>query len=285
MRKIFLFIASLWFIWSSCNQSATRSDSAKSKDLTRTKLAWYRPFFKGVWVRTDYCNEIMKTKSPDKSSKILEEGISDITFCENAISNDSLRMSICFHDHEWSDDTIMLTSSTTGRDIFMLGTPEDYEDSLLNCIGFNVINSDTVLFMYKFDNKSKKLVDSTAYKKVLQTAHAFDYQSGANYFVGKALFSGTYRFLDSSASSGNISLGDTGLVTGFGAFNHFYVLTDFIGPNGTDFLELYKTSDTADEIYPFLWKGDTLFLFNDDPNEYGGAERGALKYALLKIKN
>ena len=87
----------IYILLTSC-ETSKRTDNPEA-NIMRDSIASFDPLFHGVWVKSDYVNKILKTKSPYKSSDKLN-GIVTLIIDTQKQTQDSLPVGSSLNNHE-----------------------------------------------------------------------------------------------------------------------------------------------------------------------------------------
>ncbi|TRW22529.1 hypothetical protein FMM05_16750 [Flavobacterium zepuense] len=231
------------------------ADTLNTESLKKQFL----PVIQGVWVTSDYINDIRQNKSPYKAYEKLS-GAAAIVI--NSEASDSLVAGISFNNHEGSSLTIYFKPGHTPHSL--LTDHNIYESSDSFELAYTITKNDTLLFMNRY-TAAGKLLQSRSYTRVsTNTAHdSMDW--GIEQVVNAELLAGTYT-VDGTKPAITVTFNQNGTVTGFEDFTTYFVGTDFAvnDPDelpGNDYIYFYKKGDDLNSIsYDFKIKADTLVL-------------------------
>ena len=268
MRKL-VFIMFAFFILISCSNSETtlENDYSQMGDNTSqmdSLKQYFIPKIKGVWVLTDYINEIEKTKSPLKSRhKLYGNNFNSITTMVIDVANqsDSIEVGAGINNHEGYDFVIYFQAGQTKNSLKT--NIVDYEEkSNFYEIGYEIKNNITYLFLYHYD-KTNKLIGKTQFTKVVEKNQDNDLGFGTQYIVNKKLFSGSFTLIDSTDRKTKIKFNADGTLTGFLNFKTYYVETDYLGAAIIPDIDiiLFKNEENR-ELYAFRVVKDTVLLYS-----------------------
>ena len=235
----------------SIDNKITQTDNSKKTILSSLK---------GVWVSTDYINEISKTKSPLKSSNKLK-GVVTMIIDRHQVG-DSLEIGISINNHEGGSFFAFLSPGQNSSSL-KTNLPDYNESSNFYELGFENINNESVLFLYHFD-KAKKLLDKRQFTKVAESQKDDDAAWGLQYIVNKIMFSGHYIFYDKGVQT-NVEFKNDGSSIGLKDFKKYVVATDFVaeGPDEESFDAIsFSNSKSVGTVFLFEFNSDTLILIN-----------------------
>lgn len=257
--KYISIIIPLFTILISC-QTADKTTSQPNVLIEK-----FKPFLSGVWVTSDYIDDIVKTKSPLKSSEKLTF-ITEFSIDTTGISDDSIHIGAGMNNHEGSDFILYFKQGQTPTSLLTGIIDYDTESNSYE-LGYFINSHDTSLVLYHYD-KNKKLLNKTKYTKVPESKSDDDILNGLQYIVNRKLISGSYKTIDTTGREITVELNNEGKITGFQGFKTYYVLTDFIAEpeNITDQI-CFEIQTKNQKCYGFEFKGDILNLFEPAKNE------------------
>lgn len=280
MRQLTIFfLAALILTSCSIEKRKTETKTTNNVDSLRQN---FNSVFKGVWVLTDYLEEIKKTKSALESANKLED-ITTMIINEES-KGDSAEIGISINNHEGGS---FIAYFYSGQKKGSLKTNIQDYDTQTNYyeIGYEEINNTTYLFLYHY-NKTNKLIEKKQFTKVLKSqSHNGDAAWGLQYFVNKTLIAGNYLLVDSLSNKMNVTFGIDESLKGFYDFKTYYYCTDYMTGQTSNFDKLYlKTSKTEDgKCFELKTKNDTIYLYSTTGDEYDGTYKlGKLTYRLTK---
>jgi len=278
--KQFLFIFLTISLLTNCSNKETSNVVEKPNNVARIKQNFIHQL-PGIWVLTDYINDIEKTRSPIKSSDKLH-GIVSMRIKED-IKTDSIDIGASWNNHEGYNFTAYLKS---GQNKNSLKTSlSDYNDnSNFYELGYEIINNETYLFLYHY-NKQNKLIDKRKFTKIADEQPDDDIGWGLQYIVNQKLFSGNFLFIDSVNNRTTVSLKSDGSLAGHPDFNEFYIFTDFMGGPETSLDEIcFNQQSKSPSCFAFQFNNDTIYLYSTRGDEEGDEDlqHDKLRYKLVK---
>lgn len=284
--KQFLYSLLIISLCTSCqnnsNQHQKKSTTTNIND-SKNFIKRFKPFIQGVWVKKDYIDDLLKTRSPYLSFKKLG-GICSILIRLPATETDSVFAGISLNNHEGSNFVFYNKSGNNSKSLktnikdYMV--PGNYYE-----LGYDISKADTNLVIYHY-NKNNQFIDSIVYNKVLNTLVDDNMGSEVDYITNKLLISGNYTMVDSLGNHRDISFTNDGNILGWTGLKTYCVNTDFeAGPaNNIDQLifDLYTKHQTD---YAFKIKMDTLDIYTSSANADSTESLiGQLRYQLIRKK-
>lgn len=220
----------------------------------------FKSIISGVWVKSDFIYDLMKTKSPYKSSNKLK-GIVTMWIDTSKIVNDSLFIGTSINNHEGYFFFALLKPPYNSKSIST--SIVDYENkSNYFELGYEVKNNDTSVVLYHY-NKDKKVLDTVPFTKVLPSqADTEGADKGLEYEINKLLFTGAYRFSD-SAGTHEFHLKNDGKIIGYMGYSKYFVQSDFVaGPENNIDILCFDNDCFAYKIFH-----DSIVLYDVHENE------------------
>ncbi|MCX8472682.1 MAG: hypothetical protein ORN85_03440 [Sediminibacterium sp.] len=187
-----------------------------------------------------YIADIQKTKSPFKSQNSLAGMVELDIDISHAIDDKLIVNAPGIHEGGSFKIifTLGLTPNSFKTDII------DYEnESNFYELGYSISTKDTILIIYHYDKKNKKLLEQIKYKKSPKNS-----ESVLQYMVNKTLFSGSYKMVDSAEQTLSLNFSNDGIVTGLPNYKNYYVLTDFVASSENDLDKVCFDIQTENQI-------------------------------------
>ncbi len=246
---------------SSCNSEAHKTSPQSTNELIQR----FKPVLNGVWVQVDYMDDIIKTKSPFKSSEKLTF-ISELVIDTSGISADSMIVGTALGNHEGSD-FILYFKQGKKQNSLLTGITDFEQPTDSYEFGYEVSSNDTALAIYHYD-KNQKLLDKTKYMKVAEVTPGSSLEDGFQYMVNKKLITGSYKVTDSAGIERSTQLTSEGVITGLPGFNTYYIITDFVASPEDNMDKIcFDIQTDRQTCYAFEINRDTISLFKAREDE------------------
>jgi hypothetical protein len=276
--RAFIYILLALGIFTSC--STDNSATTDKPDTIDSLKQNFNTVFKGVWVLSDYLEAIEKTKSPLKSSDKLE-GV--VTMIIDKISHaDSINIGASWNNHEGYSFTAYFRQGQKPNSL-KTNLPDYDEKGYFYELAYENVGNENFLWLYHY-NKSKQLVDKKRFVKVATTQTENGVSWGLQYVVNEKLFSGNYLLIDSTNATTKVNFKNDGSLTGYPAFNKYYIMTDFMGGPVAMLDKIIFNIDT-DHSKGFAFKKlkDTTYLYSTIGDEDAGetVKLDKIKYKLV----
>lgn len=244
---------------------------SSSADTTQQVIAKLKPVLQGVWIKQDYLQTIIDTKSPllaaDKAV-----GITTMQIDTAGIAGDSLKVAVTYDNQQYGDVPLKFKPGKN-KTAMLFGENE---------LGYRIANGDTTLLLYQF--YQKQWVIST-YLKSLPKLSGNDLQEGLAYLINKNLFSGKYSHTDSLGKVKPVVFGANGGVSGFGSFNHYTVENTFADKTMNNLDQItFNQFSSSEKTFAFKIEQRILRLFDIKKDERSRRLlQGKLEYTLKRL--
>jgi len=279
-NKIYLYTIVAFLLISNAVSSQT-SDNLKQNFIT---------IIQGVWVSTDYINDIEKIKSPLKCQQKLEykQPLDDMLTMVIDVKNrtDSIEVGVSIGNHEEYYFTIYFQIGQHKNSLKTNNMPDYDNHSNFYEISYKTINNVNYLFLSCYD-RTNKIISTKQFSKVAEKQNNNDVAWGIQYIVNKKLFSGNYFLIDSATNTKTkVQFNNDGSLQGFPNFNTYHIVTDYAG--SPIFLDvdiiLFRNEKRDVTQYAFQIVKDTIFLYSIIFEEEIGlpSELDELKYKLVR---
>ncbi len=269
--KLTVIIFSIFLILSGCSSDKIKLDSVRQISS---------PIFKGVWVSTDYIDQIQKTKSPLKSaSKLL--GVASMLFGGNS-NSESLHVGISWNNHEGTDFTLYFKEGQKQNSLKTNLPDYDHKNNFYE-LAYEMTNNDTTIFLNHY-TKANQLIDSKRFSKIRSYKPTDDLGGGIQFIVNSKLISGTYDVIDTLNSHSVAQFKDDGSVIGFLDYKKYVIQTDFIaGPENNLDQICFDISTKNAQCFTYQINGSTINIYEvtEDAN-HEFLQVGKLKYTLVR---
>jgi hypothetical protein len=277
MKKIlYLFLMISGFIACKSKTKPTINDSLANNSVTKKQteelIKKFGPIIQGVWVKADYVNKVIKTKSPLAATDEAT-GITTMYINTDHIKGDSIVFIAGYFNHDSGDCIIKFHPGKNPSTILFNGKD----------LSYLIEKGDTTLTVFQYENKKNHFI-SAKYIRVLNKQSDDNFCYGLDYYINRALVTGNYTFTDSTGVNSKINFSEDGRVSGFLNFKTYSINIDLNS----------DVNDNLDEIgfdryskhhlsCSFKISADTLNLYetleNADSTEL---VLGKLKYKLVR---
>ena len=261
------------------NKKNIAQDSVTNITATNTSnslIDRFKPIIQGAWVKADYIEKVIRTKSP-AASEDLATGITCFYINTDLIKDDSLVFMAGYGNHE-------------GGNVSLRFKPGKIPSSICLADGYltySVTNGDTSLFFTQYHIKTHQPI-VTKYKRALIKQPNDNLAYGMNYLVNKGLIAGTYLCIDSLGHQSTVRFTNEGKVESFENFKSFAISTDIGGEprNNLDGIVFeYKDVNKGNKFFTYKINADTLKIFDVYANADSTEDMvGNLKYKLVRQK-
>lgn len=273
MKIPYLFLAIAFISLAACGGGKGSADAGNTFKTTAL------PVLHGMWVRTDYIQDLTRTQSPLHSANFLQ-GIDAMYIDTSKISGDSLEINASYNNHEGIPFHILFRE---GREPHSL--PID-----LSSLGDEVVTYEIVvpatpggqltMVTYDYQNHPKQRI---AYTRIGDLPVSDNFYSAASQAAQQLLTEGTYRLLPQGTF---VRMSADGSISGLADYDGYNVSTDFVIPvaNDLDNITFFR-GQQRDTSLIFSVTGDTLFLYETglSDNEVNLIQ-GPVKYTLVRTR-
>jgi len=274
--KIIFFAVIPLLLLASCksNTGQTATDTAAVKPVNKTLslIKQYKPILSGVWVKGDYVDEVIKTKSTvQAANKVV--GITIMIIDTTKMVNDSVMVRVGYDNYQAGLVPLKLRPGKIQASV-VFGN---------DALGYTILNGDTTLTLYQYyQGKLYK----TPYIKALSADPTNNIGFGMNYIINKNLISGTYTFTNSNGKPVTVTFKNDGTVSGLLKYSRYVIENDRKRQPMTNLDEITFDEYGSDQhSYAFKIEDNTLNLYETKPN--AGATLkiiDKLKYKLVRAK-
>lgn len=232
----------------------------------------------GKWITTDYVKELRSTLSPHQAQ--LKAKAAYQLFIDIKPSDKNSTLTDMWTLHEGGLGFTIYFKPGVKKDTWKTGyTDADHPGTAFSDIGYEVAGKDTRLVLYHYSKKNK-LTGKTYFTKAGMAGMHNDRVLG--YEVNKIIFSGSYRFTDSTGKIQKVKFTNNGTVTGLRGFQK-YDATSFFMEQKNFYDEINFTgTDKSIVSYAFKKEANKLFLYELEKEDNDNYRQGALKYTLVK---
>lgn len=276
MKKVIIYFSIFALLISSCSSDTKKSvkDSITGFPKaagTNKLITEYKPIVQGVWIKVDYINEVIRTKSPEAATKYVD-GVTTMYFNTEKLNGDSILAPVGWSNHEGGELTLFFRPGIRSSTI-QFGAGD---------LGYSIENGDTILTTY-WPNENKKII-ATKYRRILVKQKDDDIGYGLNYAINQGIISGKYLCTDSANSAFEVTFLNSGKVIGFPNHDNYYVSDDIGGEpmNNLDVIVFDLYSKKSQDFYFKITK-DTLKLYTTKASPDSMLEVvDKLRYTLIR---
>jgi hypothetical protein len=242
----------------------------------------FKPILQGVWVRSNYLADVIRTRSPYASFSKLK-GYASLTIEMDSIKNDKLEIGVSLNNHEGYSFDLLFKPGHTPT-VLKIQQHDYAPTNDIFELGYIVKSQDTSLVLYHYKDKSYHLIDSTTYTRVTKKSAINDTGYGINFFVNQKLITGNYSSTDSAGNTSPVKFKTDGTVYGLANFKTYSVGTDFeAGPENN--LDIIYFDDIEQNTLAYKINRDTITLYSTRENsDHSLLDLGKVRYKLIKLK-
>jgi hypothetical protein len=260
MKRIFYPLLIIGLIVScKSNTKQTVRDSINSAKpvakIDQDLIAKFKTIIQGVWVKKDYLDKVIKTKSPLAASDECR-GITTMYINTNHIQGDSIVFLAGDYNHDSADVVVKFRHGKNPSTI-------QFNDGDLS---YAVEKGDTTITVLQYDERTQQFV-TAKYVRVLKRQPDDDLGYGMNYTINKGIIAGSYIMTDTIGTVSKVVFTDDGKVSGFLDCTKYEINIDLNSEpmNNLDEIGFDRRLKTHSS-FSFKIDADTLSLYNTYPN-------------------
>jgi hypothetical protein len=257
MKKIITLSLTIAFLaaCSSSKNSQTANASAGTtvpNGQTTALIKKFKPIIQGYWIRKDYIQTIIQTKSPLAAERLTEAAEVEINTDE--IKSDSIVCSTG-DNHDGSYATLKFIRGKKPSTITFNGQDLSYSTK----------NGDTTLNLGFYDNAQKGFTFYTYVRAFKQPAH--DFADNLEEYLDNILVTGDYSLLDSTRSTQKVHFDKNGGITGFLDLDKYFINYDLNSDVNDNLDGIYFKGPNKEQMnFTFKISADTLKFYDTREN-------------------
>jgi hypothetical protein len=271
MKKLFFVLIPI-IVLLSCknNTKKTNGNAGAIAEAPESSAKKLLPIYQGVWVKSDYIEKIRQTHSV-LAAVDLVTGITGMQIDSTLLNGDNLEVNVGWDNQ--NPGTVAL-SFKPGKNPAAVKFGEDE-------LGYSIANGDTSLILYQVYQKQ---LFKTRYHKILNVSADKNLSDGINYAINKALIAGKYLLIFGPKKVSEATFTADGQVIGIEGVKKYFIENDLKpGPLKNLDLITFDEFKSSEKTYAYLFKGDTLKLYEVKPNAKATLMvLGKMRYGLLR---
>ena len=205
-----LYVLLIISLFLSCGRDSKQDDNNAVDKVTQQLIKEFSPIIQGVWVRKEYIDKVVKTKSP-YAAEDEAFGITVMYINTSHMKGDSLTVSNGVGNHEGGQFVMKFHPGKKYKSTLIINS--DLFSDVHGELGYSIKKNDTTLILYSY-NDEKKSWSTIQYVKALNTQADDDIGYGLNFLINKRVFSNKYTCIDSIGTYSNVILTNEGKITG-----------------------------------------------------------------------
>jgi hypothetical protein len=194
----------------------------------------------GGWVKQEYVDSIIKSKSPYRSSKQYLSNVELIIDTTHVVGDTLMNPGCSTNGKESYYFRIALKYDSLNKQTMQML----YNHNYMNMdffLDYSISSGDTILYMIKKDINSGEIKSKTPYKRVYNNPPKNDYSiDPTTIFLNRTLIAGKYKLYDAKNKliSDQVEFKEEGKVEGFPGCEYFYRLYSFLSFGKKTFIEM-----------------------------------------------
>jgi hypothetical protein len=258
-----------------CNgkrDSAGNKSAEDSSAQTQNLIKKFKPIIQGVWVKADYIEKVIKTKSPLAAADKCT-GLTTIYINTDHIMGDSIVEMAGYYNHDGANALIKFQPGKSPRSMLFNGRDLNY----------SVENGDTTITIFQYDDRKQQFIKAK-YIRVLKSQPDNNLGYGMDLAINKALVAGKYTLIDSAGTNPKVYFSEDGKVTGLLNFKAYSINVDLNSEPNNNLDEIgFDIRTKNHSSFTFKVDADTLNVYDT----YENADStellvGKLKYKLVR---
>ena len=253
---VFLITSLLFSCHSNTKQNLKDSTALKPiSDQTKKLIQKFKPILQGVWVKKDYIDKVLKTKSPLAAADECR-GITTMYINTDYIKGDSIVFMAGFYNHDGANVTIKFQPGKSPSSILF-----NNKD-----LSYSIERNDTSITVFQFDERKQKMIKAK-YIRALKWQSDDDLGYGMNYIINRGLIAGNYIMTDTVGTNSKAIFTNEGKVSGFLNCKKYELNIDLNSEPMNNLDEIgFDIRSNNHKSFSFKIVGDTLSLYDTHPN-------------------
>ena len=278
--KKFIFILLLFAI--SCTENKEKNPKKAPVSLSaKTNLL---SIIHGGWVKQEYVDSIIKTKSPYRSNKQYLSNVELIIDTAN-LTGDTVMNPACFSNGKESFYfKIVIKQDSLNKPSMQMV----YNHNYMNMdffLEYSISAGDTILYMVKKDLINGEIKSKIPYKRIYNNPSVNYYVDPTTVFLNRTLITGKYKLYDAKNRliSNKVEFKEAGQVEGFSSFKNFYLESYYGSANSQNYNFDYIVLSAPEKrsVYRWTLKKD-IFKFYDIIPDGNKADMEHFKFTFKK---
>ena len=256
---IYTFLIVSLFVSCKSNTKQVGSDSTNKikaiANQTQVLIKKFKPIIQGVWIKRDYLEKIIQTKSVAAADD-KKNGVTEMYINTDSIHSDSIVLLAGYFNHDSGDVIIRFRPGKEPSSI-------EFNNGSLS---YSILHGDTTITISEYDEHKKQIVKTT-FTRVLKQQSEDNLEHGMTYAINRCIISGNYIMADTTAKISRVVFTNDGKVSGFLNFNKYQVAFDLNEGPMENLDEIYFDARTKNhKSFSFKINNDTLGLYTEYPN-------------------
>jgi hypothetical protein len=239
----------------------------------------------GGWVKQEYVDSIIKTKSPYKSHKHYMSNVELIIDTTNVIGDTIMNPGCSTNGKESYYFKIVLKYDSLNKPSMLMLYNHNYmnKDFFLE---YAISHKDTILYMIKKDLNNGEVINKIPYKKIYYSPPENDYSiDPTTIFLNRILITGKYKLYNAKNEliSNQVEFKEEGKVEGFPGYKKYYLECYYGNAGNCNYNFDYIVFPSSEKRSAFRWTFDKgIFKFYDVMPDAQSATIGTKRFTLEK---
>lgn len=229
-------------------------------DTPKSLTATFKGIINGEWIKSDYMDEIAKTRSPLKAwPKAFS--ITGIGIDVDSIKGDSVSIGINYTYHEGNSLTLKFRKGRAPNAVPFYSNLGDIDNRTFE-LGYQIANGDTALIVYTYNSKGK-LESRDRFTRLIANPETTNNQTteASYYRINQLVMAGSYQLTDSLNNHIKVEFKSNGTITGLPPFDSYSLGIDFMTPPNEADVVYFKVGEKNSDSYIYRFNKDTLNLY------------------------
>jgi len=254
----FIIISFLFSCKSNIQQKAQDTATIKTKSISiqsQALIKKFKPIIQGVWVKKDYIDKVIQTKSPLAAADECR-GITTMYINTDHITGDSIVFMAGYYNHDGANVTVKFRAGKSPSSILF-----NNKD-----LSYSIEKNDTTITVFQFDERKQKMIKAN-YTRALKQQPDDDLGYGINYIINKGLIAGNYIMTDTAGTTSKVISTNEGKVSGFLDCKKYELNIDLNSEPMNNLDEIgFDIRSSNHKSFSYKIIGDTLSFYDTHPN-------------------
>jgi hypothetical protein len=267
-----------------CNEGK-RINSKESETISTEDKKELLSIIHGGWVKQEYVDSIIRTKSPYKSSKQYLSNVELIIDTANATGDTIMNPGCSTNGKESYYFRIALKHDSLNKPIMQMLYNHNYINTDF-FLEYSISSRDTILYMIKKNLNTREPKSKTPYKRIYNNPPGNNYSiDPTTIFLNRTLIAGKYTLYDAKNKliGNEVEFKEDGKVEGFPECEHFYLESYYGDAGNYNYNFDYVVFSSSEKRSVFRWTLEKdIFKFYEIISGIQPENPGTLRFILKK---